>query len=378
MTFIKKFYEADAKMKIGGDIDFNEVMQNVIDNSEKSDTTEDDPEGDDPEKKTAEPEVKKKDDTTGKKEEVSDKKDDKTEKTDTTVKADEIAKPEATTAKPEAKPTDWKSEVRKQKKEDVLKELGYDEHVIKMLNYRETNHDLTPFLKATTANWDKVSDLDLVTEELRQEHSYLSDEDFNEVADDLLDRKYNLSSTDDREKKLAGILLKSEAAKIRAKRKEEDKNFLDTVAKPEAKAEQSRAEYEAAIQQQKDAFANAVAELPEAKKLLSEKQIVTGSGFKYKVDSDAVLKIAKDPQSFFALFDKDGKTDWDGLFATISYALDRKNYDKLLTDHGKTLGGKEADDELDNAGEQEKKNNPGKKETLGSAFAKRGVEFTLE
>jgi hypothetical protein len=372
----RKFYDTASKFTIGGSLEMSDVMPTGDDNN--SDTpaadTDDKPE----DKKDAEPadkkpEGKKTDQTAG-----VEGKDDKTDKSDTTDKPDATAKPEATTAKPAATPTDWKSEVRKQKKEDVLKELGYDEHVIKMLNYRETNHDLTPFLKATTANWDKVSDLDLAREELRAEHLHLSEEDFNSIADDLLSAKYFLESVDDREKNRGKILLKSDAAKYRAKRKEDDKNFLDNVAKPAEKAAQpSQAEIEAQAQQQRDVYAAQVAELPASKKLLSEKQIVTASGFNYKVDPQAVLKVAQDPAKLFELFQKDGKEDWEGLFATIAFAMDRNNYDKLLTDHGKTLGGKEVDDELDGADQPEKKSNPGKKETLAQALEKRGVEFTL-
>jgi hypothetical protein len=373
---IKKFYDTASKFTIGGSLDMSEVMP-IDDDNKETDTPEDKtasgPEGDN----GAEAAAKKPEaDATDKDKGVDDKKADKADKSDTTDKP-EIAKPEATTAKKQETPTDWKAEVRKQKKEDVLKELGLDEHLIKMIQYRESNHDLTPFLRAVTADWDKVNDLDLVRQELRKDYPTLTEEEFNTIADDELGNKYYLESVNDGEKTRGKIKLKADAAKVRAKLKEDDKNFLDTVKPAEKQAGPTQEEIEAQAQQQREAYAAQVAELPAAKKLLSEKQIVTGSGFNYKVDPQAVLKIAQDPVKLFELFQKDGKEDWEGLFATIAFAMDRNNYDKLITDHGKTLGGKEVDDEIDGADQPEKKTTAGKKETLAQALERRGVEFTL-
>jgi hypothetical protein len=354
---IKKFF--DPAFKVLGAIDPAELLE-PVETPEETPETPETPAPEVPEVKPAEPEVKPE----------AKKEADKPE-TDTPV------------AEPTPKPEDWKTVLKKADRKEALKELGLDDFEIGLLDYRKQTGDLTPYLEAKSKDWDKVSDLDVMKYLLRKNYSEFPDEDFDLLTHKHILQKYLLDSPedkiyDDREKRLAGIELKTDAARERARLKDEQAKFKAPDLQPDDSAEEQRA----AQQKMYEDYQAAVKANPTTVKLLSEKKITIGEGdnaYNFKVDPDKLIDIAMNPNKFFDLFGESGKENWDDFYATLAFATNRKQYDKALIEFGKSQQVKEevAEDNT-NSGKPEPGKASPKKETIGQALANRGVPYVME
>lgn len=76
-------------------------------------------------------------------------------------KSDESQPPAATTY-------DWKKEVKKLSKADVLKELGLDEFAVGMVDYYQKEGNVTPYLEVKTVDYSKMTSEQLLEMQLKK------------------------------------------------------------------------------------------------------------------------------------------------------------------------------------------------------------------
>lgn len=300
------------------------------------------------------------------------------------VKAEEI-KPEPIPEKPVekvAEPTPPKLDevLKNADRNEALKILGLDEFDLQLINYRQEHGDLTPFLQAKTVDWDKVTDVAILRDNLKRQFPEVLDEEFELLVEKRINEKYLLNDPevhDEKAVKLAKIELKTDAANIRKQRKDEQAKF-DVPVKQVVK-EDTEAKQQEAIKAY-EAYVESVKNNPVTQKLLSEQKLVMGEGkdtYNYKVEPNDIIAIAENPQKFWELFGEAGKENWDDFYATVAYAKNRKGIEKALIEYGKSLAIKEDTETLENP----KKDEPGKaapaKESLGKALASRGVPYSM-
>lgn len=283
---------------------------------------------------------------------------------------------------------DWKQEIKKADRKEVLKELGLDDQDIDFVEFRKGGGDPIKFLEVQKRDWSKISDAEVLRYDLKKQFPDLDEEEFEILADKRINARFSIGEefTDPKEKKAAELELKIEADAKRKAFKEEDSKFLLTAR--EADTEQVR-QKEAAEKTKLD-FLDFVGESEKTKAFVATKEIIAGEGaesVKIQADPSKVLGYVLEPEKFWSLFEKPvsdetgketGKElDLDLLYAAINFALDRKGFEKTLIDHGKSLGSKSEEEELHNVPKTVQPKAGGKEETLLEAFAKRGRDVPL-
>ncbi len=298
---------------------------------------------------------------------------------------------------------DWRELVKQQDQKEVYKfldideqalslskELGSDPFVTKMLNYRKEHGNLTPFIEAATKNWDDVSDLELLRDDLKRQYPNLSKEKFEKLAKAEIDRRFLLGEDAlEEEVELAQIRLETEGDKIRQLRKKEQQEFLDSVKPVDYAAESKRIaeEAEAKAQKEFEFFKNIVESHPLTTKLMTEKNIVLGEGeqsFKYTVNPASIKEKTFDVNRFYNQFwevNGDGNQVFniDKWNRVVAYAENPLLLEKALINHGISLGTKEIiDGDLGNATPPKPTAPQVKQKSLARAFMEEGRPVSLE
>lgn len=122
-------------------------------------------------------------------------------------------------------------EVLKNHQPDViLKELGFDDSIVafvkgmkgvdpKMVSFlnhwQQNNGDVTPYLKALTTDYTKMSDEDVMKHQLQQDYPKASQAQLDILFETKIVNAYKLDSDDDDEKAKGKLLLSAEADKFR-------------------------------------------------------------------------------------------------------------------------------------------------------------------
>lgn len=288
---------------------------------------------------------------------------------------------------------DWRELVLKQDQKEVFKvlnidesqlalskELAADEFVSKLLTYRKENGNLTPFIEAATKDWDKVSDIELLRDELKRQYPTLSNDKFEKLAKAEIDRRFLLGDDSlDEEVELAAIRLETEGNKIRLARKEEQKKFLDSVKPVDRTAEQQRLVNErlAAEQQEFELWRNSIESNPATVRLMSDKKIVLGEkekAFNYTVNPDTIKEKTLDTNKFYGQFwdAENGKNVFnvDKWNRVAAYAENPSLFEQALINHGISLGTKEVvEKELVNQSPKSNQQPQTKAKSLAMAFA---------
>lgn len=388
--FIRKFFDADAKESSGFVIEGALDPQVIFEQNNNIVTEEAEPE----------PSEAKIEDTGEVKSETIPEE----VKTESEKQPESEAEPVHQTATTEIKQEqnlpDWKELVLTNKdeaynllgvKEDELalaKEVSEDEFLKKVIAYRKEHGNVTAFLEAAGKDWDKVSDLDLWKDEFRLKHLNLPKEKFDRLANIELRKRFGAIEdelADPDEKEAASLFLESEAAEIRNKRKAEQQSFLDKYQPKDTKAEQMQLAEKQEAERLKSVadYQASIDNLPSTKALLADKKIVIGVGkeaYNYEVNPATILDVVKNPSKLFGLLGEAGKEDYAKFKKLVAFAVDMDKYDAGLINHGRSLGTETVvEEDLSN------KENPGaktsstqtKKESLGTAFATRGVPFVM-
>lgn len=298
-------------------------------------------------------------------------------------KKDEPQKQEKAPEKAETAPTpvkpDLKTVLKDFDRKEVLKALELDDFDISFADYRKSGGKVERYLEAANRDWTKVSDIDVLRYDLRQEHPELDAENFEILAEARINERFILHDefADDKKKKATALELKLAADSLRKKFAAEDKKFLI----PEKQPDQAEAERLQKATQAKEDFFRIIDDSDATKTLLSQKKLKAGDGenaVQIDADPDKIMGFVKNEGQFFSLFqDTEGGLDVDLLYSTINYALNRRQYDKTLIDFGKSQGVKAETEELHNIPKETVPAPGDKKETLLQAFEKRGKDRML-
>lgn len=383
---ITKFYDPQAgesRVQIGGEISFSDVLNGLSEQANPA-----------PENQETEQKEEQKQDIpdVGKTELKTEPQEQKQEE-----------KKEDIPAKPIQEP-DWKEIISKQDRkqvneflqidEDALnlsKELKEDEFVKKLITYRKEHGNINPFIEAATKDWDKFSHEQLILDDLKKQYSSLSPEKAEKIARAEFNSKYNFkadeSLTDEENNEAAelkAIQLEAQAERIRQIRKEEQKNFLDSVKPVDKNAELQRQMQENQTKAQAEAlaFKAQVESHPFTTRLQTEKTINLGASeksFKYTVNPDVIKGQIYDVNKFDDLFWKDGKFDVEKWSKVAAYANDISGFEDSLINHGMSLGTKNiVEGELENAKPiKQNQAQPTDKKSIAKAFATEGQAITL-
>jgi len=340
----------------------------------------------------------------------------KVETTATTTEA-EKAKPESLTQKVEEtlatkppiaeqpKPIQSLQEVLKSQQPNVvLKELGFDDETVEILNevkdYKDKaffkgflqslkDGNANDYLKEWTTDYSKMSPEDVMRHQLRAEYPKASDKALNALYEDEIVNKYNLDSEDDDLKEKGQLLLEAKADRYR------DTLIANQSTKlapkpPEPKAEiavDNSAAEEAA--KEFEAYKNKISSDPYYKSLTTSNEIVLGKGkdeFKYPVAADELSDLLFDSEKWSKSLLKpteDGSAtfvpDVEKQMLIAAVAKYGKDFLTKIAQHYKSLGGKAAIEPIDNAkpvNQNTPSNTEYKPNSLVEGMAKGGVKVT--
>lgn len=213
-----------------------------------------------------------------------------------------------------------------------------DDYIKNAVEYYNKNGSLTPFLEATSVNYEEMTDEQIMRRNLINEHPTLSQKAIERLYNRDIVNKYSLDEDkfDEEEVELGKELLKADASKLRNKYVDEQKNF---TAPPKSESSEPEVDQKAMNEE----WYKTVTNHETTKDILDNKRILVeynGEKFSYEVDDPGNLEeMTKDNNKFFNLFkDSDGNIDFGKWYRVLAYASDPDVYDSSLISHGQELG----------------------------------------
>lgn len=211
-----------------------------------------------------------------------------------------------------------------------------DDFIKNAVEFYNKTGSLTPYLEATSLNFEEMTDEKIMRHNLKSQNPTLSDRAIERLYLRDIINKYSLDADrfDEDEVELGKELLKADADKLRKTLVDEQKNFIQPESKPEDNSE---------AEAQQTAFIESVNTNNVTRDLLENKRILVDyndQSFSYEIENPEQLKdMALDSTKFFALFqDEKGNIDFDKWYKVASYALDPETYNQSLISHGVGLG----------------------------------------
>ncbi len=211
-----------------------------------------------------------------------------------------------------------------------------DDFIKDAVEFYNKTGSLTPYLEATSLNFEEMTDEKIMRHNLKSQNPTLSDRAIERLYLRDIINKYSLDADrfDEDEVELGKELLKADADKLRNSLVDEQKNFIQPESKPEDNSE---------AEAQQTAFIESVNTNKTTRDLLENKRILVDyndQSFSYEIENPEQLKdMALDSTKFFALFqDEKGTIDFDKWYKVASYALDPETYNQSLISHGVGLG----------------------------------------
>lgn len=252
-----------------------------------------------------------------------------------------------------------------------------DDFIKKVVEFYEKTGDLTPYLQAKTVNFEQMSDEEILRRNLREEYADLSDKAFDRLYKQQVIDKFKLDADEwgEEDSELGRELLKSEAAKLREKYLQWQRDF----SAPEPEVSDEYAQTAEMLQRfEQDVRSNEFTKsFLEGKKLTIK---TTDGEFNYEVpQADAVIDMTVDNDKFFSQFAGDqGNLDYAKWYKTVAYSQNPELFEKALINYGKTLGRSEVTKEIKNpstspVGDVPTEGSGDFKSGLLQAFATRGI-----
>lgn len=306
-----------------------------------------------------------------------------------------VAKPETQTRvevpapsqKQEAQPspvTDWKAELKKADKAEILRELGYDDKMIGFYNKWSTDGNISEYVKAVSMDYSKMSPEQLMRYQLSEDFPEFTPEELEELYTAKVTEAFKLDPevNTEAEIKRGKLLLTAETKKIREGLIQRQKEYI-LSAKPPAPAPDERAiqaqQQESEQKAYMDRFNTAITGHEATKNLLANKTLKVGEGenaFNYGVtDPQQLITILQSPQEYVKhVFAADDSPIVDKQLLIAAVARDGNAFVNELIKYGRSLGAKSAVEEIENA----KKPEPAASKaevalTPAQALAKNGV-----
>lgn len=222
-----------------------------------------------------------------------------------------------------------------------------DDFIKKAVEYYETYGTLTPFLEATSKDYDSLSDVDILRINFDKENQDLSEKARTKLFDKELE-KYNLDAFDEDDLELGNALLKRDASKLRNNLKQEQSQFLQSIQpqQEEVLPEFSQEDIAAQQQEARQAINAGISGVVKNNLIKIESN---GEGINYQIgDTEKVVDYALDSSKFLSTFAKDGQVDWDKWTKVVAFAENPTQFIGELIKHGKSLGRKAMEAELKN------------------------------
>jgi len=223
-----------------------------------------------------------------------------------------------------------------------------DDFIKKAVDYYDTYGNLTPFLEATSKDYDAMSDVDLLKSNFDKENSDLSEKARNRLFEKELE-KYNLESYDEDDTEVGNALLKRDAGKLRKALKEEQQQFIQSIQPQEQGQQEQQPSPEELEAQQAESRKIIQGGISGVIKNNLIKVEANGEGINYQIgDTTKVVDYALDSSKFLSTFAKDGQVDWDKWTKVVAFAENPTQFISELIKHGKSLGRKLMEAELKN------------------------------
>ncbi len=223
-----------------------------------------------------------------------------------------------------------------------------DDFIKKAVDYYDTYGNLTPFLEATSKDYDAMADVDLLRANFDKENFDLSEKARNRLFEKELE-KYNLDSYDEDDTEVGNALLKRDAGKLRKTLKEEQQQFIQSI-QPQGQGQQeqqpSQEQLEAQQAESRKIIQGGISGVVKNNLIKVE---ANGEGINYQIgDTTKVVDYALDSSKFLSTFAKDGQVDWDKWTKVVAFAENPTQFISELIKHGKSLGRKMMEAELKN------------------------------
>lgn len=223
-----------------------------------------------------------------------------------------------------------------------------DDFIKKAVDYYDMYGNLTPFLEATSKDYDSLSDVEILKSNFDKENSDLSEKARNRLFEKELE-KYNLDSYDEDDTEVGNALLKRDAGKLRKALKEEQQQFIQSI-QPQGQGQQeqqpSQEELEAQQAESRKIIQSGISGVVKNNLIKVE---ANGEGINYQIgDTNKVVDYALDSSKFLSTFAKDGQVDWDKWTKVVAFAENPTQFISELIKHGKSLGRKLMEAELKN------------------------------
>lgn len=226
-----------------------------------------------------------------------------------------------------------------------------DDFIKGVVEYYEKTGDITPYLQAKLVDFNQMSDEEIMRRELREQYPDVSEKAFDRLFKQQVVDKYKLSTDewDPEDSELGRELLKSEAAKIRQKYVDWQKNFTA----PEPVKDEGQMHEQAKIREALQKFEKSVRENELTKKLLESKRLTIKDGdgeFNFEIpEVEPLVEMTLDNDKFFSQFATgEGQVDFGKWYKTVAYANNQELFEKALINYGKTLGRQEVTKEIKN------------------------------
>ena len=242
--------------------------------------------------------------------------------------------------------------VSKADKKELLKAAGLDDFDIEFINYRKSGGDPLKYIEAKSFNWDKVSDIDVVRNDYKNQYPTFEAAQIER----LIAKKYGfIDGGDEDDNADALLMVKADAHVARERNKQEQQKFqIPTTVQNEPDLEKIRLEAEQ-VQAAEFTKLKTFYESHEATKaLMNSKRVAIKLGdkgsFNFNIDKPEVLtNLLLNGDAWQQVTStKQGEPDVEKLQRIALYAIN-PNYDNDLVNYGIALGKKMIVEEGQNA-----------------------------
>lgn len=226
---------------------------------------------------------------------------------------------------------------------EVLKENGFDEWSIRLLEHKKATGSVKEFIEATNVNYKEMPAESLLRLKIQKEYPGISEKAVEfQVAEEL--KKYTLDEDiyDEDQVAVGKELLEMSLNRVREEFISEQSKYLEPVVDNSAEAQRQADQLADQIKQ----YRELVMGNDSTKGLIENKRLVLDAGdvkFNYEVSTpEVVATMVADPQEWTrAISNEDGSPNIPLLIEVAAFVKNKNDIYKRLIEYGKTLGVKE-------------------------------------
>lgn len=285
----------------------------------------------------------------------------------------------STATPPASEPPKTETPAATPTEEEQLKALGYDEQFIAIAKQYKADGNINRYVHAASVDYSKMSPEQILRIDLQRQYPAATAEQLDLLYDTEVKGKYKLDADlyppDGKDAQAAALKMKFDADAIRAKLIQENDAFKLPVRDLQAEAQAAQQQAVQQATERNNTFLNH----DFSKSVMTGKKLVFDAGdgvpaFNYEINPAEIAGLVTNPKELAKyLSDGNGGTDPEAAWQMAAFLRDRKSFIQALINHGKNLGRDALIEEK--SGPPKQAGNPGSpsKESLGQAFANRGV-----